>query len=71
MQGFIEKYDIATGRGTIAPDDSLQSIGFEVAQGTDLSVEQRVTFSLESRAANVQPESIARTATVDSAGRRI
>jgi cold shock CspA family protein len=71
MRGYIHEYDITTGRGTIAPDDSLQSIGFEVARGTDLAVEQRVTFGIEQRAANVQPERIAQTPTVDSMGRRV
>ena len=51
--GFVESYDIVTGRGTITPNNLGPELPFAIAPGFEIAVGQRVTYDLADRAVNI------------------
>jgi cold shock CspA family protein len=75
--GFVESYDITTGRGTIDPCNGSEFVPFEVTPGTELiartdeTMGQRVNYDLAKRAVNVKPDIDPATIYVESNGARL
>lgn len=78
--GYVETYDIVTGRGTIVPNDLGPELPFAIAPGFEIAVGQRVTYDLADRAVNIKldkspilpgDEDSRRTPTVNSLGAKV